>query len=436
MHVHAIMGAMDIISVIVEYNPLQAGHAYQLLEAKRRVSHNSAVMVVMSGFFTQRGEPALMDKWSRTRMALASGVDLVLHLKFNYNCASAERFADGGVRILRATGLIGTLVFGSESGDLGQLQSLAERLVPETSDYQAQLRACLDQGLSFPAARQQAIAALWPQDRLSSLLREPNNILAVEYLKAIRRIDSCRLNPLTIQRRGQDYRDDSQSPPGAPPSAAAVRMAIRTRIRQTASPDLAGLLQDLAGSIPDEALAELLTAVQQGPGPLFLEDLAMPILSMLRTRQGDFLDKVPGMGEGLGRRLAAAAARPAAQAEARLATLLADSDTRRFARTRVQRALIALLAGLTADDHQLFDRAGGPSYLRVLGFNRKGRYLLKLMRRLAERPIITRASDFLEHGKDPALCRMAELDLIASDLWHLAAGRPCGIDFDSPVIMS
>ena len=88
MHVHAIMGAMDIISVIVEYNPLHAGHAYQLLEAKRRVGHNSAVMVVMSGFFTQRGEPALMDKWSRTRMALASGVDLVLELPFAYACAS------------------------------------------------------------------------------------------------------------------------------------------------------------------------------------------------------------------------------------------------------------------------------------------------------------------------------------------------------------
>ena len=115
--------------------------------------------------------------------------------------------------------------------------------------------------------------------------------------------------------------------------------------------------------------------------------------------------------------------------------MLSDSDTRRFTRTRIQRALTAMLAGERQIDLNLFDQAGGPLYLRVLGFSRRGQYLLKMMRKLSEKPVITRASDFLEYGDNPALQRMARLDLAAADLWHLAAGQPCGLDFDTPVIM-
>lgn len=427
---------MKIISVIAEYNPLHNGHAYQLQTARDRLGGDCAVLVVMSGCFTQRGEPALTDKWSRTRMALAAGADLVLELPFVYACGSAERFATGGVGTLQATGLSSHLVFGSEQGDLEPLQKLAEQLVPETPAYQQSLRRQLDTGVAFPVARRQALLEQNNPEALVSLLDLPNNILAVEYLKAIRQISGCRLAPLTIRRQGQPYHAQHLPADSAiSPSASAIRQAVRCRLRDGAVPDLKGLLADLAEAIPPTALAELLVRIQRGPGPLLPEDFAVPILSALRGADAQTLDQTAGMGEGLSRRLMAAAARPGRQHPDRLATLLLDSDTRRFTRTHIQRALIAMLAGLRQADLEQFDQAGGPFYLRVLGFSRRGQYMLKMMRKLADRPIVTKASDFLEYSGHPLLQRMARLDLAAADLWQLAAGRPCGSDFDTPVIM-
>ena len=425
---------MKTAAIIAEYNPLHLGHAWQLAAIRRQLGSSCAVLAVMSGNFTQRGEPAVLDKWSRTRMALACGVDLVLELPFAYAAASAERFAAGGVQSLQATGLDCQLVFGSESGDLDRLDRLAGILATEDPAWQDLLRGFLDQGESFPAARQQAVAAYTHDPDLASLLESANNILAVEYLKAIRRLPACRLQPLTLPRQGQAYRDSEPAgPSGGFASASAIRRRLELYLTAGRS-DPGPLVQDLAAMMPAPSLAILLEQLQAGPGPLRLEDLAVPILAQLRSQPVQFIEQVPGMGEGLGRRLAAAAARPTAADNGRLAGLLADVATRRFPQTRIQRALIALLAGLTAEDYALFDRSGGPPYLRVLGFNRQGRYLLKVMRRLAERPIIMKASDFLEY-RDPAFCRLAELDILATDLWMLAAGQPCGRDFDTPVVM-
>jgi predicted nucleotidyltransferase len=160
-------------------------------------------MVAMSGSYTQRGEPAITDKWSRTRMALANGVDLVLELPFAYACSSAERFADGGVRLLQATGLDSQLVFGSESGDLDRLSRrlnfwCRRRLISRTH-----LHAFLAEGLSFyPLPVRKPWRQVSGDNALAGLLSQSNNILAVEYLKAIRRLPSFHLRPVTIRRLG------------------------------------------------------------------------------------------------------------------------------------------------------------------------------------------------------------------------------------------
>lgn len=426
---------MKTAAIITEYNPFHLGHDWQLQAIRQQFGPDCAVLAVMSGCFTQRGEPAVLDKWSRTRMALACGVDLVIELPFAYAAASAERFASGGVQLIQATGLDCQLVFGSESGDLGQLQQLAGLLADEPPGYREMLHQFLELGESFPAARQQAVAAWTGQPDLASLLGSANNILAVEYLKAVRHLDNSRLVPMTIQRQGQAYLDSSREASGFASASAIRRCLDNHRGGGGGRPDLAGLLGDLASMMPAPALAILLEMTQGGPGPVRPEDLAAPILGLLRCSQPEQIDLIPGMGEGLGRRLCEAASHPQNRPESgRLAALLADAATRRFPQTRIQRALIAMLAGLQAEDLALFDAAGGPQYLRVLGFNRQGRYLLKVMRRLAERPILMKASDFLEY-KDPAFVRMAELDLIATDLWMLAAGQPCGRDFDTPVVM-
>ncbi|MEA4888938.1 MAG: nucleotidyltransferase family protein [Clostridiaceae bacterium] len=430
---------MKTIAIIAEYNPFHRGHAYQLQEARRILGQDCAVVIAMSGCFTQRGEPALADKWRRARMAMAGGADLVLELPFAYACGSAERFGRGAVQMLQATGLDCHLVFGSESGDLGALSRLAGLLAPESGEYRLLLKEQLDLGRAFPAARQSALAKLTGKPDEAALLASSNNILAVEYLKAIKLTPDCHLQPLTIARQGAAYGDADL--PDKASGLAAGATALRRIARSCCPPDgrpvdLAGLLQNLSGQIPPAVLAEWLTGLQSGERPLFLEDFAATGLSLLRSRTVSDLDVIAGMNEGLGRRLAAAAARPACSPPGgRLEAVLAEADTRRFTRTRLQRAMIALMAGLREEDLARFDQAGGPQYLRILGFTKRGRYLLKVMRRLAGLPVITKASDFLEYQHKEPLTRMAELDLIAADLWMLAAGRPCGQDFDTPVAM-
>ncbi|NLO36093.1 MAG: nucleotidyltransferase family protein [Clostridiaceae bacterium] len=426
---------MNIVSIIAEYNPLHLGHQYQLQEARRLTGSDSAVVVAMSGCFTQRGEPAITDKWSRTRMALDAGVDLVLELPFAYACASAERFARGGVRLLQATGLDSRLVFGSECGDLARLQQAVSYLVPESAAFQSALHAFLDEGLSFPAARQLALERVSGSPQLAGLLGQPNNILAIEYLKAMTSLPSSRLQPLTIQRRGQDDRAAHLPGAGVLPSATAIREAVRQAHKQEDAPRLADLADRLLDAMPVPALAELMARIQAGPGPVWPDGLQNIVLARLRSSDPDELEAIAGMGEGLARRLIAAAQQPGDKAVSSWQGLLADAATRRFTRTRIQRALMAMLAGLSQADLDAFDAAGGPTYIRVLGFSRRGRYLLKLMRRLADMPIVTRASDFREWGGEPVMQRMAQLDLLAADLWDGAAGLPGGRDFDTPVIM-
>lgn len=393
-------------------------------------------MVAMSGCFTQRGEPALLDKWSRARAALACGVDLVFELPFAYASASAERFACGGVRLLQATGLRAELVFGSESGNLTALKAAASILAEEPRDFRLLLREQLSAGLSFPDARQKALARYSGDENLSALLSESNNILAIEYLKALQNINSDNLRPFTIQRSGQPYKEniilDDKTRFA---SASAIRRTVEKFIGSR-EPDLYSMIRILCTQMPAPSLAEMLIARQDGPGLIFSESLALMIISRLRSISSEELTLIPGMEEGLGNRLQSAAGRPASSGgRRRLEQLVQDAATRRFPRTRIQRAVIAMLAGLKHSDYAMFDACGGPQYLRILGFNRRGRYLLKIMRKTANRPIITRASDFAEYNSILALNRMADLDIQTSDIWMLAAGHSCGQDFDTPVFM-
>jgi predicted nucleotidyltransferase len=432
---------MKIAAIIAEYNPFHLGHAWQIASIRGKFGNDTAIIAVMSGCMTQRGEPALLDKWSRTRMALACGVNLVIELPLAYAAASAERFASGGVQLIKATGLECQLVFGSESGNLDDLQRLASILAEEPPEYRKALRLGLDAGESFPAARQQAVASFSGQAGLAELLAASNNILAVEYLKALMTADCKQIRPVTFQRQGQAYNDSDLPDKSVFASASAIRKLV-AGYRQAGPTIMASLVGNLADQMPTPAVAILMEKIQNGPGPLFLEDLAGPIISLLRSQPTDVLETIPGMGEGLGRRLATAARRPGfshgqtvhSQKSGRLATLLADAATRRFPQTRLQRALLALLAGLQQKDLELFDTAGGPQYLRILGFDKNGRYLLKLMRRHATLPILMNGSDTLEY-QDAAFSRMAELDILATDLWMLAAGETCGQDFDRPPVM-
>jgi len=431
---------MKTAAVIAEFNPFHNGHDYLFGEIRKRIGPDGGLIVIMSGSFTQRGEPSLLDKWTRTRAALRNGADLVIELPFAYATGGAGRFAAGGVALAEATGVCGQLAFGSESGEIGTLQATADLLAAEPAGFRERLRTRLDLGEPFAGARIGALEETLLLDPSPdadtprpdpNCLRSSNNILAVEYLVAIRR-QQAGLEPIAIHRRGAGYHETGLDTPAA--SASAIRTAVRQ-----ANGDVASLLHTLRDQMPASSLALLCAAIASGQAPVFPEDLEASILGLLRTLPTDSLSRFAGMGEGLHARLAECAARlpeGAGTGRSLYESLLDGAATRRFASTRLRRALAAMLVGLTREDLDRFDAAGpGPRYLRVLGFGKRGRRVLRIMRNRARLPIVMNASDFLEYGGDPVLQRMAALDVAATDLWMLARKIPCGRDFDTPPVM-
>lgn len=212
---------MNTVGIIAEFNPFHEGHSYLIRRAKE-LTRSSFAVVVMNGDFVQRGEPAVFDKYARTRAALQGGADLVLELPVRFGVASAGDFATGGVMALSALGFVTHLAFGSECGEIGLLQEAASALLGESDDFRSVLSDALRHGASYPAARARALAATAPVDQ--ELFRQPNNILGVEYCLAVQKLASP-LTPVTVLRKGMGYHDTAGT---SYPSATALRQDICT----------------------------------------------------------------------------------------------------------------------------------------------------------------------------------------------------------------
>lgn len=213
---------MKTVGIIAEYNPFHGGHAYHIQEAKR-LSGADFVVVILNGDFMQRGEPAMTDKYTRTRQALEGGADLVFELPVRFGISSAGDFALGGILALEALGFVDAVCFGSEVGELPPLLEAAAVLQDEPDAFRQQLTHSLRQGLSFPAARAHALSATTRLD--AALLKEPNNILGIEYCCALRKLSSS-IKPLTISRKGQAYHDEQETDEALFPSATSLRKKI------------------------------------------------------------------------------------------------------------------------------------------------------------------------------------------------------------------
>ncbi len=237
---------MSICAIVTEYNPFHLGHEYQIQQVRKQLDAE-AVIVIMSGHFVQRGEPAIFDKWTRTRLALAGGADIVIELPTLFATASAETFAYGAVELIKSLGVVDKLCFGSESGEIGSIRDLAKFLAKEPANYKNALKSELKKGYSFPKARSLAIASTYPHERglfgqthphvsldeSKKLMKGSNNILGIEYVKALDRLKSD-IEPYTIKRVGASYLSDSIKE--VLPSATAIRTTLRSHAsRQGAS---------------------------------------------------------------------------------------------------------------------------------------------------------------------------------------------------------
>lgn len=373
---------MEAVGIAAEYNPFHAGHALHIRETRRALG-GRPVVAVMSGHFVQRGDCAILDKWTRARMALEGGAALVLELPTVWAVSSAERFARGAVELLAATGVVSHLSFGSECGQADKLRQVAACL--DSEPYQAGLRRFLDEGMPFAACRQRAVREVLGED-LSGLLSHPNNNLGVEYIRTLRALNS-QIQPFTIPRAGAAH--DGGSHPEYP-SASCLRERL------------------LAGAVPAD-------------NPACLAYGERWVLAALRAMEEQDFASLPDSGEGLSHRLYQAVRRGRTLEE-----VYALAKTKRYAHARIRRMALWGALGLRAGD-----RPAHPPYLRVLGADEEGRALLREMKSRASLPVVTKPA----HGRGLALM---ELEARCTDLYQLCRREPgpCGEEWTvSPVLL-
>ena len=388
---------MSTAGIVAEYNPFHNGHAYHI--ARTRENGASAVVCVMSSWFVQRGETALMHPNARARMALMNGADLVVSLPVPWACAAAQTFARGAVGLLDAMGCVDTLSFGSECADIGLLRA-ASRAVDDYTVRES-MRANLLSGVSFASARQRAVA------RVASVLSSPNDTLAVEYIRAIDTLKS-ELAPFAVRREGAGH--DS----GEAVNSFASASLIRSRVR-------AG--EGFADLMPENAAAILKAEIEAGRAPAGINALEKAVLACLRVSTPERIAAVPDISEGLENRIYSAS-----RSASSLEELYSLTKTKRYSHARIRRAVAALLLGIEASDCE-----GIPPYIRVLGFNSIGREKLRAMRSTAKLPIVMRAADIKKLGERAK--RISSIEERAADLFSLALPSimPCGAEYTDEI---
>lgn len=394
---------MAVVGIIAEYNPFHNGHAYMLSEARKLGA--DGVVVVMSGNFTQRAEPALLCKRARAETALRGGADLVLELPLPFALAGAATFASGGVEALSALGVVDTLFFGSECGDIALLARTAEAL--QDAQVNAALRQALQTGLPYAAAREAAVRAVYGE-KAADVLCAPNNTLAVEYIRALQARNST-LCPKTLLRIGTPH--DGDMPSGKYASASFLRETVR------AGAHFADYMPDFAEEILEEA-------IKSGAAPADFQKLDIAVLSFLRKcTPADFVN-VPDVREGIENRILTSA-----RTARTLWAVFDGAKTKRYTHARIRRVVLSAFLGVRREDAEC-----GVQYLRVLGLTERGKALLRAARNTAKLPIVMRACDV--QMLSSAARRQFSLECTATDIFNLTLPeiRPCGTDMTDNLI--
>ncbi len=391
---------MKILGIISEYNPFHLGHDYHLKQSKEILAPDG-VMALMSGSIMQRGEFALLNKWERTRFALKSGIDLVCELPFVYAGQSAEIFASGAIDLLDRSGICNYLSFGSEHGDINHLKHLAFYLADESLSFKLQLKKNLNFGHSFARSRELAIQNLLGQS-YAKLLNEPNNILAIEYLKALYRKKSNIL-PITIRRKGAGYHSLEDS---SHLSATFIRKElINYQCLKDRDAPKAEIAKILAQKLPYPT-AEILEAMKNY-NPLgdqnYLKALRFKILGQHVSQLRD----IPYVSEGLEHKI-----RDSIKTADTLKTLIDGIISKRIPRTRVQRILANCIVSMNQRD------LNQPTYLRILGFNQRGQAMIKAIKDEGKICLINNARKSQEQLSDQQKI-MLDYDIRATDLHNL-----------------
>lgn len=411
---------MSVTGLIVEYNPFHNGHQYHLKQS-RKITGCDELIVIMSGNFCQRGEAALLDKWARSRQALSCGADLVLELPLTFNIRSAEYFAHYSLLSLEKTNLVDSIVFGSEAGELKILAAVARALINESPEFKNELKKHLKNGVDFPAARRKALIncyqnydelQAYSKNDLKKTLKAPNNILGIEYLKSIYRLNSS-IQAHTIKRMGTDYH--SQQINNNYASASLIRNLINSKRKMESLNTAARLMPASAWEIMKKEIEK---------GRFVKKDsqtkIERKIIDKIRRMTAEDLIKYKGINNGLENRLLKKAA------DFNGNSFLEAVKSKNLTETRIKRKFLQLYFGLNAKKIEKIE-ANGPQYLRVLGVRENKEYLLSELQEKSDLEIIINPAAKINqlnlNSRDPLKLSLS-FDLLASDLYGLLYQNP------------
>ncbi|NLL82483.1 MAG: nucleotidyltransferase [Tissierellia bacterium] len=394
---------MKVVGFVTEYNPFHLGHKYHL-EQSKKMSNSTHTIAVMSGSFVQRGEPSLIDKWTKAKIAVENGVDLVIELPFIYSVQSAELFAYGAISILNSLNIVKYLSFGSETENLRDLERIANIFHEEPEEYKSFLKSHLSKGHSFSAARSKALTdyinMVNPYDNTpyERILKQSNNILSIEYLKSLKRLES-EILPVLIKRKGNKYNDTKVTTQF--PSATAIRNKL-----------LNNNLETIKHYVPNETYENLIQFKNKYGSFNSLTRYNQVFQYIFRTLDKYQYNEIFDMENGLENRILASS-----EKNIHIESLIKDAMTKRYPSTRIKRILIHLLTNLDKETiTYIYNNA--ITYIRILASNEKGLEIIREIKKKSNISVVTKFANY--RSLDDNLAElMLKYESKATDLYYL-----------------
>ena len=382
-----------VLGIVAEYNPFHNGHLYHLEQSKKITGSNYTVAII-GGNFTQRGSTSLIDKWSKAEIAIQCGIDLVIELPVLYSISSAENFAEGAIKILDSLKVVDYVSFGTETENLEILNQCANVLYREPKEYKTLLSHELKKGLSFPKARENALMMYLNDIRkFANILSSPNNILAIEYLKALKKLKSP-IEPINILRYETSYNDPRVS------ANIASSTAIRNIIKNNGFKSLPNL-------IPVPSYSSIIKNLGLGHIVPDISVFEKEIIYNLRKMSLQEISELPDVSEGL-----ESSIKNAANSCNTLVELLNIIKSKRYTTTRLQRILLYALLGITKKDIALSKKV--QPYVRVLGLNNRGKFLIsEIAKANPKLEIVTSVKKFIDENSN----QKNLMSLLNKDIW-------------------
>lgn len=388
-----------VLGIIAEYNPFHNGHLLHL-EKSKKICDAQYSVCVMSGNFVQRGNTSIVNKWIRAEMALKSGVDLVLELPTVYSISSAENFAEGAIKLLNSLKIVDTISFGSENSDINVLNRISSVLHEEPKQYLEFLNSESKKGLSFPKARENAILLYLNDKKYLNILNQPNNTLAIEYLKALKKYKS-HISPISVKREKVFYNSNCIVDEYA--SATAIRNMIINE-----------QFNDIRKVVPASSYNLLMNEIEEGHLVIDIFKFEKEILYTIRRLSADDIKNFPEVTEGLEN-----AIKNASNSCNNLSELINMIKSKRYTHTRIQRILLYILLNITKKDMYL-SRKNIP-YARILGYSPQGKELIsEIYKANPKITLITSVKNFLDSSNNKTYKYMLNKDILATNIYTLA----------------